>query len=206
MMPPWLAHFKERTGSPLNATVATAVIAFFVNIGILANLLSISTLFIFMMVGLALLVRRYYVAGVTTEANRIKLIVCILLILGSSIACAIYWGQSDGWIGYAIALPFWLIGTVGLWLFVPQAGSPKLWGVPLVPWLPSGSIVMNIFLLGSIDQASFVRFAVRTGIILLYYFFFGLHASYDTAKEDANKKKEGVSELKKVEEGSDNVS
>jgi APA family basic amino acid/polyamine antiporter len=209
MMPPWLAHVNERTGTPVNATVvmlvATAVIAFFVNLDILANLLSISTLFIFMMVALALLVRRYYVAGVTTEANRIKLIVCILLILGSSIACAIYWGQSDGWIGFAIALPFWLMGTVGLWLFVPQARSPKLWGVPLVPWLPSGSIGMNIFLLGSIDKGSFVRFAAWTGIILLYYFFFGLHASYDTAKEDA-KKKEVVSQLKKVEEGSDNVS
>ncbi|KAH7544591.1 hypothetical protein FEM48_Zijuj01G0002000 [Ziziphus jujuba var. spinosa] len=214
MMPPWLAHVNDRTGTPVNATVvmlvATAVIAFFVNLDILANLLSISTLFIFMLVALALLVRRYYVAGVTTQADRMKLVVCLVLILGSSIACAIYWGASgnDDWIGYAIALPFWLIGTVGLWIFVPQARSPKMWGVPLVPWLPSISIGMNIFLLGSIDRGSFIRFAGWSGIILLYYFFFGLHASYDAAKESAstgNKDPiilEDGTQFKKVEEGS----
>lgn len=67
MMPPWLAEVHPRTGTPVNATVvmlfATAVIAFFTDLAILSNLLSISTLFIFMLVAVALLVRRYYVAG-----------------------------------------------------------------------------------------------------------------------------------------------
>lgn len=210
MMPPWLAHVNKRTGTPVNATVvmlvATAAIAFFVNLDILANLLSISTLFIFMLVALALLVRRYYAAGVTSEADRIKLIVCLALILGSSAACAIYWGASgeDDWVGYAVALPFWGVGTAGLWLFVPQARSPKTWGVPLVPLLPSISIGMNIFLLGSIDRGSFIRFAGWTGIILLYYFFFGLHASYDTAKESAGNKSEqldDIAQFKNLEQG-----
>ena len=37
-----------------------------------------------MLVAVALIVRRYYVSGVTTQVNRIKLIVCLVLILGSS--------------------------------------------------------------------------------------------------------------------------
>lgn len=205
MVPPWLAHVNERTGTPMNATVvmliATAVIAFFTNLNILSNLLSISTLFIFMLVAVALLVRRYYVSGVTTSADRNKLIVFLVLIVGSSIATAAYWGLSEkGWVGYVITVPIWLLATVGIRVFVPHARDPKLWGVPLVPWLPSASIAINIFLLGSIDKDSFVRFGVWTAFILLYYFFFGLHASYDTAKEaEENRVKEGV--LGTVEEG-----
>ncbi|KAK4725999.1 hypothetical protein R3W88_030916 [Solanum pinnatisectum] len=188
MMPPWFSQVNAKTGTPVNATAvmscATAIIALFTKLDILSNLLSISTLFIFMLVALALLVRRYYVHGETTITNRNKLITFLLIILASSVATATYWGLSkDGWIGYCITLPIWLLATIGLWYFVPQARNPKLWGVPLVPWLPSASISINIFLLGSLDRASFMRFGVWTGFLLVYYLFFGLHASYDTAKE-----------------------
>ena len=80
-------------------------------------------------------------------------------------------------------------------LFVPQARKPNLWGAPLVPWIPVLSIAVNIFLLGSIGKASFIRFVVWTGIILLYYIFFGLHASYDTAKASAMERMEKVDVL-----------
>lgn len=205
MMPPWLAHVNSRTGTPVNATivmlVATAIIAFFTDLGILSNLLSISTLFIFMLVAVGLLVRRYYVSNVTTPTNRNKLIVCLVLIIGSSIATATYWGLSEtGWVGYVVTVPIWLLATVALWAFVPKAREPKLWGVPLVPWLPSASIAINIFLLGSIDKASFERFGIWTAVLMVYYFFFGLHASYDTAKESAKVTHE-TTQYQKVEEG-----
>ncbi|XP_027916709.1 cationic amino acid transporter 1-like [Vigna unguiculata] len=186
MMPPWFAHVDEKTGTPVNATMsmlaATAVISFFTKLNILSNLLSISTLFIFMLVAVALLVRRYYSSGVTTKQNKVKLILCLALILGSSCGISGYWASSDGWIGYAVFVPLWILGTGVLWLCVPQAKQPKLWGVPLVPWLPSLSIAINIFLLGSIDKDSFIRFGVWTGLLLVYYVLLGLHASYDTAK------------------------
>ncbi|KAK4589013.1 hypothetical protein RGQ29_019853 [Quercus rubra] len=193
MMPPCLAIVNEKTGTPLNATVfmlsATAVIAFFTSLGILSKLLSISSLFVLVLVAIGLLVRRYYVSGVTTKANRIKFIVFLALILGSSIGLAIYWASSaDGWIGYTITLPIWLLSTFGLRLFVPQAREPKFWGVPLVPWLPSLSIAINMFLLGSIDKKSFERFGIFTLVIIVYYFLYGLHASYDTAKEASSAK------------------
>ncbi|GAB4829403.1 catalase A [Ancistrocladus abbreviatus] len=208
MMPPWLAQVNERTGTPVNATVvmtvATAIVAFFTNLNILSNLLSISTLFIFMMVALGLIVRRYYVSGVTTSADRNKLIACILVIIGSSIATATYWGLSKhGWIGYVITLPMWFVATLTIRIIVPQAREPKIWGVPLVPWLPSASILINIFLLGSIDKDSFIRFGIWTGILLLYYFFLGLHASYDTSKDlEAERVKNAAGmELNEVEQG-----
>ncbi|CBI30991.3 unnamed protein product, partial [Vitis vinifera] len=127
MAPPFLATINKKTGTPVNATVfmtiANSVIAFFTSLDVLANLLSISTLFIFSLVALALLVRRYY-----------------------------------------------------------QGRKPKIWGAPIVPWLPSASIAINVFILGSMDGSSFARFAVWTGILLVYYLFVGLHASYDAAK------------------------
>lgn len=207
MMPPWLALVDNRTGTPVNATVvmlaATAIIAFFTKLNILADLLSISTLFIFMLVAIAILVRRYFVRGETSKSNQTKLIVFILVILASSIATAVYWATSDGWILYTISVPIWFLATLGLHLFVPKARNPKLWGVPLVPWLPSASIGINIFLLGSIDKASFIRFGIWTLVMLVYYFFFGLHASYDTAKESEKLRVEesGVDQIQKVEEG-----
>ncbi|EFJ11586.1 hypothetical protein SELMODRAFT_269243 [Selaginella moellendorffii] len=187
MIPPWFAVVNGKTSTPVNATAvmvaASAIVAFFSSLGILANLLSISTLFIFSMVAMALLVRRYYVEGVTSTRHALEFVGFMAVILASSIAIAIYWAVSDGWIGYVVAVPVWFLATAGLAVFVPTSRKPKVWGVPLVPWLPSLSIATNIFLLGSIDTASFVRFAVWTGLMLLYYVFFGLHASYDVSKE-----------------------
>ncbi|PON54746.1 Amino acid/polyamine transporter [Parasponia andersonii] len=208
VMPPWLAQVNEKTGTPVNATVvmlaATAVFALFSDLDILSKLLSISTLFIFMLVALALIVRRYYVSGVTSKVNRIKLIAFLVVILGSSMATSIYWAKSEDWVGYVITLPIWFSATFGLWYFIPQARNPTIWGVPLVPWLPSASIAINMFLLGSIDRQSFERFAFWTGVILVYYFFFGLHASYDTAKEYEKKGLElDGTQLKKFEEGNE---
>jgi basic amino acid/polyamine antiporter, APA family len=187
MVPPCLAQVNPRTGTPVNATVvmlaATAVIAFFTDLSILANLLSISTLFIFMLVAVALLVRRYYVSGETADADRNKLAACVAAILASSVATATCWGlDAKGWVPYLVPVLVWLVATVCLWAFVPQARAPKLWGVPLVPWLPSASIAINVFLLGSIDAKSFMRFGIWTAALLVYYLFVGLHASYDTAK------------------------
>ncbi|CAN8274328.1 unnamed protein product [Cochlearia groenlandica] len=193
MMPQWLAQVNAKTGTPINATVvmlsATAIIAFFTKLGILAHLLSVSTLFIFMFVAVALLVRRYYVSGETTSRDRNKFLVFLGLILASSTATAIYWAaEKDGWIGYCVTVPIWFLSTVGMKFLVPQARAPKIWGVPLVPWLPSASIAINIFLLGSLDRKSFIRFAMWTGVLLVYYFLFGLHATYDTAKATLKEK------------------
>ncbi|KAG0467818.1 hypothetical protein HPP92_017146 [Vanilla planifolia] len=186
MVPPWLANVNPRTGTPINATivmlVATAAIAFFTDLSILSNLFSISTLFLFMLVAVALLVRRYYVVEETTNSDRNKLIGCISVILASSAATALLWALSEqGWKGYVVTVPIWFLATAALQWTVPQARTPKTWGVPLVPWLPAASIAINFFLLGSIDGASYARFGVWTLLLLLYYFFSGLHASYDTA-------------------------
>ncbi|KAI5331612.1 hypothetical protein L3X38_021738 [Prunus dulcis] len=187
MAPAILASIHPKTGTPVNATVimtvANCLVALFTSLDVLANLLSISTLFIFSLVSLALIVRRYYVTGETSTSDRNKLIIFLTLIVGSSIATAVYWVLSQGWIGYVVTGVIWFAATLGLQLTLKQAKKPKLWGVPLVPWLPSASIAFNVFILGSIDVPSFIRFAIWTLVLLVYYIFVALHASYDAARE-----------------------
>ncbi|KAI5394415.1 cationic amino acid transporter 1 [Lathyrus oleraceus] len=194
LLPSWLAQVNEKTKTPVNATIvmfiATAIVAFFTSLDVLATLLSISTLFLFSLVALALLVRRYCVRGVTSRFDLMKFLGFLFLILASSVGCSVYWSQTiKGWIGFVILVPIWFVGTFGIWFFVPLAKRPKIWGVPLVPFLPSASIGINVFLLGTLDKASFKRFGVWTAILVVYYLFVGVHASYDIAKAQKEKEK-----------------
>ncbi|KAM7524734.1 hypothetical protein LguiA_014636 [Lonicera macranthoides] len=199
MIPPWFALVHPKTGTPINATlmitICSASIAFFSSLDVLASLLSLSTLFIFMMMAVALLVRRYYVRGVTPKANLLKLIILLLVIIGSSMGTSACWGLNPkGWVGYTITLPCWFLGTLGISVLLPKQRIPKVWGVPLVPWLPSLSIATNLFLMGSLGYEAFVRFGICTGVMLIYYVFFGLHATYDMAHQQEKQ------ELSKIDE------
>ncbi|PAN32867.1 hypothetical protein PAHAL_5G517600 [Panicum hallii] len=186
IIPPVFALVHPRTGTPVHATaliaVASACIALFSSLDVLSSLLSVSTLFIFMMMATALLVRRYYVRGVTTRAHARRFAALLLLVIASSAGIAAYWGTSpERWQGYVVLVPAWAAGTLGIQLLVPAARAPKVWGVPLVPWLPSLSIATNLFLMGSLGKDAFIRFGVCTAVMLVYYVLVGLHATYDVA-------------------------
>ncbi|KAK9937240.1 hypothetical protein M0R45_014043 [Rubus argutus] len=186
IIPPWFALVHPKTGTPINATllivVSSSCIAFFSSLDVLTGLLSVSTLFIFMMMAVALLVRRYYVREVTPRPHLLKLVFFLVIIISSSIGTSAYWGlDPKGWVGYVVTVPIWFFGTLAMSVFLPQQRSPKVWGVPLVPWLPSLSIATNIFLMGSLPSSAFERFGICTVVMLIYYAFFGLHATYDMA-------------------------
>ncbi|KAJ4702712.1 Cationic amino acid transporter like [Melia azedarach] len=188
MIPPWFALVHPKTKTPIYANlmilIASAVIAFFSSLDILSALLSLSTLFIFMMMAVALLVRRYYVREMTPRKNLLMLVSFLLIIIASSMGTSAYWGLNpNGWVGYVITVPLWFLGTLGISVLLPQQRTPKTWGVPLVPWFPSLSIATNIFLMGSLGYKAFVRFGICTIAMLVYYFFFGLHATYDMAHQ-----------------------
>ncbi|XP_068665449.1 cationic amino acid transporter 5-like [Aristolochia californica] len=188
MIPPLFALVHPKTGTPVNATLlvttCSCCVAFFTGLDVLSSVSAISTLFIFMLMSIALLVRRYYVRDVTPKSAVIKFLFFLTVIMASSIAIMVYWSSSSGgWIGYSIATPLWFLGTLGIAVFVPQQRTPKVWGVPLVPWLPSLSIAINLFLMGSLGYQAFIRFGICTLIMLMYYVFFGLHATFDMAHQ-----------------------
>ena len=191
IIPPVFALVHPKTGTPIHATAlitgASACVAFFSSLDVLASLLSISTLFIFVMIATALLVRRYHARGVTSRAHGRLLAALVLAIVGSSAGIAACWGSApERWTGYAVLVPVWAAATLGVQLLLPVARVPTKWGVPLVPWLPSLSIATNIFLMGSLGASAFVRFGVCTAVMLLYYVLVGLHATYDVAHEEVD--------------------
>lgn len=193
MIPPWFALVHPKTGTPINATllitISSACIALFTGLDVLTSLLSVSTLFVFMMISVALLVRRYYVRGVTPRENLSKLVIFLMLIIASSMGISAYWGlRPNGWLGYTITVPVWFLSTLGMSLSLTQQRKPKSWGVPLVPWFPSLSIATNIFLMGSLGSDAFIRFGVCTVVMLVYYVFFGLHSTYDMAHQHQQEK------------------
>ncbi|KAL3508842.1 hypothetical protein ACH5RR_028243 [Cinchona calisaya] len=188
MIPPWFALVHPRTGTPIYATllvtILSCIIALFSSLDVLSSVFSFSTLFIFMLMAVALLVRRYYVKDVTPRSDHIKFLTCLFVIFGSSIGITIVWNlNKGGWIGYVVSGVFWLLGTLGVAL-LPRRKFPKVWGVPLVPWFPSLSILMNIFLIGSLGAVAFWRFIIASAAMLVYYLLVGVHTTYDMAHQD----------------------
>nr|PNR32906.1 hypothetical protein PHYPA_024849 [Physcomitrium patens] len=191
LIPPWFSQVNKQTRTPINATaitiLASSVVGFFTDLPILGNLLSLSSLFIFFLVAVALLVRRYYVPGQTSRQHGGLFIVYMLLIILSSTAIAAFWGlNKSGYALYAVCGSIWSFSTLLLHLTLRPLRQPETWGVPFMPWIPSLSVAFNIFLLGSLDKASFIRFGYWTGMMLVYYFFFGLHSTYDAAKYNSS--------------------
>ncbi|CAH1436708.1 unnamed protein product [Lactuca virosa] len=199
MIPPWFALVHPKTKTPINATllitICSACIAFFSSLDVLASLLSISTLFVFMMMAVAIIIRRYYVKGVTPNSSLLKLVGFLVIIIGSSIGTSACWGlDPSGWVGYTVTVPLWFFGTLGISLMLTQQRTPKVWGVPLVPWIPALSIATNLFLMGSLEYMAFIRFGICTVIMLIYYVLFGLHATYDMAHHQYEKEPNVIDE------------
>ncbi|XP_078444880.1 cationic amino acid transporter 5-like [Wolffia australiana] len=187
MIPAGLALVHPRTGTPVHATIlvtsGAAVIALFSSLDVLASVSAISTLFVFMLTALALLVRRYHERGSGHSAGRLKLAAVLGLLVGGAAGVAACWGSGrGGWAGYAVSGAAWLGGTAALAFWLPQKRAPKVWGVPLVPWLPSLSIAANLFLMASLGAAAFLRFGVCTAVMLVYYLLVALHATHDAAQ------------------------
>ncbi|KAJ9672768.1 hypothetical protein PVL29_026119 [Vitis rotundifolia] len=163
IIPPWFALIHPQTGTPINATLLVAIpsatVALFSSLDVLSSIFSFCTLLIFSLIVVALLVRRYYVKDTTMKHDLVKFLACLFVIIGSSIRIAVLWNSNKiGWIGYA--------------------------GVPLVPWLPSLSVAMNLFLVGSLGYHAFLRFLICSAVMLIYYLFIGLHATYDVARQN----------------------
>ncbi|PQM35465.1 cationic amino acid transporter 8 vacuolar [Prunus yedoensis var. nudiflora] len=202
MIPPWFALVHPKTGTPIYATVmvtlVSAVIALFTSLDVLSSVFSFSTLCIFMFVAIALLVRRYYVKDETPKNDLVKFLICLFVIIGSSIGISVLWNAGKrGWIWYVVFGVIWLLGT--LWMaFLPKHRVPKVWGVPLVPWLPALSIGINVFLIGSLGYVAFLRFFICTAVMVAYYLLVGVHATYDVARQ--------IEQESKTEEGNQSVS
>ncbi|XP_022901381.2 cationic amino acid transporter 2-like [Onthophagus taurus] len=68
-----------------------------------------------------------------------------------------------------------LIIFISLWIISKQPkGIDPVFGVPLIPWLPGLSIMMNIYLMVLLDISTWLRYFVWMGIGTIIYFSYGI--------------------------------
>ncbi|KAI5578201.1 hypothetical protein POPTR_008G017100v4 [Populus trichocarpa] len=184
VVPAWFARVHPKTSTPVNASaflgIFTAAIALFTDLNVLLNLVSIGTLFVFYMVANALVYRRYVAIGTTNPWPTLSFLCSFSF---TSILFTLIWHFMPNGKGKAFMLGACAVIAIAIiQLFhciVPQARKPEFWGVPLMPWIPCASIFLNIFLLGSLDGPSYVRFVFFSALAVLVYVLYSVHASFD---------------------------
>ncbi|OAY45726.1 cationic amino acid transporter 7, chloroplastic [Manihot esculenta] len=188
VIPAWFARVHPRTSTPVNASaflgIFTAAIALFTDLNVLLNLVSIGTLFVFYMVANAVIYRRYVATGTTNPWPTLSFLCSFSF---TSLIFTLIWhfmpqGKAKAFmLGACAATAIAIIQVFNC--MVTQARKPEFWGVPSMPWIPSVSIFLNIFLLGSLDGPSYVRFAFFSGLAVLIYVLYSVHASFDAEGE-----------------------
>lgn len=178
LVPARLAEVNLRTGTPVVASVtlgaACAAISFATSLENLTSMVSIGTLITFLMVAAALLFKRHHLPGQTSARP-------VLLHLGAITVAAcgltMTYQLTRSVVGPSIFGLLWFLSTLSLQVYVPQVRLPPDFRVPLMPWPASASMLLNVFLLGTLDYLSYVRFAVWTLAALLLYIFYGVSSA-----------------------------
>ncbi|KAI4347788.1 hypothetical protein L6164_008570 [Bauhinia variegata] len=196
VVPAWFARVHPKTSTPVNASaflgVFTAALALFTELSVLLNLVSIGTLFVFYMVANAVIYRRYVAAGTTNPWPTVSFLCAFSF---TSIIFTLIWKfvpTGNAKAGMLSAGGVMAIAILQIFhCMVPQARKPEFWGVPLMPWIPSISIFLNVFLLGSLDGPSYARFGFFTAVAVLVYVLYSVHASFDAEGDGALSQKNG---------------
>ncbi|CAL8471821.1 g11363 [Coccomyxa elongata] len=180
MIPGFWAKVSPRFGTPIAAQItmgaASGIIAFFTSLDILANMVSIGTLFAFFMVAASLFFYRLYDQNTSTKREGIIALVHLLLIVAASLGLAVNYALTDSWYGIVAFIGMWIIVTASAHIFCKHARHPRVFGVPLFPWVPSGSMILNAFLLCTLDRDSYIRFGIWSAICLIVYLLYSLHS------------------------------
>ncbi|MEW5318521.1 MAG: hypothetical protein WDW38_009737 [Sanguina aurantia] len=161
MLPPFISWVNSR-GTPWVSTwiigIASAVIALITPFADLANMISIGTFVVFWVVAVALLFKRSYLPNVTTPRKFYILLVNLFAVIGFSLGFTLVWvlpnyQESD----YQDA-------------YVEGADYAKQKPLLIV------SIFVNLFLLGQLDQKSYLRFGWWTVAAMGVYYSYSMIA------------------------------
>jgi APA family basic amino acid/polyamine antiporter len=182
MLPPFLARVHPRLGTPyisqILSGIAAAIIALFTDFSDLVDMVSISTLFAFWMVALALIWHRYFRAGATTRKETTILSVLMAVLVGAAIAfTVVYQLLPNDFIGMVVCAAVGIAATICMQVFLKQYNLPGGYGVPLFPYVPALSVGVNAFLLGQLKQAAYERFGIWTAVVTLVYVIYSMPAS-----------------------------
>lgn len=91
----------------------------------------------------------------------------------------INWMEIEKWYTILLLVIFAVI-LIGILVMIsrqPRSTKELSFTVPLVPWLPALSILINVYLMTQLDYQTWIRFVVWIAVGLLIYFCYGVFHS-----------------------------
>eukprot|EP01119_Soliformovum_irregulare_P004980 TRINITY_DN1623_c0_g1_i1.p1 TRINITY_DN1623_c0_g1~~TRINITY_DN1623_c0_g1_i1.p1 ORF type:complete len:546 (-),score=132.14 TRINITY_DN1623_c0_g1_i1:175-1812(-) len=164
-------------GVPVWGTIITGVmsgvIAFFLDLDALTNMISIGTLLAFIVVCGGVIVLRYQ------ESDRPARVP--LYLLGYFVACIIF-AVSFTYLQVLQPWSLFLTGTLLVasfapFLFMRTTSLPTTFKCPLVPYVPALGILMNVWFIVSLPWDAIVRLLIWTFLGMVLYFVYGIRYS-----------------------------
>jgi len=175
---------NPKTGVPVEGTLITgvvsAVIALFLDIDILVNMISIGTLLAFTVVCGGVIVLRYQSDNPAEEKK------APLMTIAYFIGCIIFSARVKipiHGVSTAVNVVTWLVFAIpAVATFIPlllqkQTNIPEKFKCPLVPWVPCLGILMNVWFIANLDIDSIYRLVIWTSIGMAIYFLYGIRHS-----------------------------
>ncbi|EGG24082.1 putative cationic amino acid transporter [Cavenderia fasciculata] len=200
LLPKWMSHIHPRFKTPFYSTIFTgvcaAIIALFVDINILADMVSIGTLLSFTLVSTCVLIMRYPSIDHKSQSNAKWIVrdfpvalqrpmyLCMYiavfgLIAGAGVQYSLH---------YSVIIVFgvlMLLSSAVLFFLVPS-NIPTGFKCPWVPLLPILSIWANMYLMISLSWGTWMRLVVWLFIGLLIYVFYGQKRSHLGKEQELN--------------------
>eukprot|EP01126_Amoeba_proteus_P057191 TRINITY_DN7261_c0_g1_i4.p1 TRINITY_DN7261_c0_g1~~TRINITY_DN7261_c0_g1_i4.p1 ORF type:complete len:572 (-),score=112.35 TRINITY_DN7261_c0_g1_i4:327-2042(-) len=172
------------------------LLAFFLNFNQLAELTSAGALFAFSMVNFSLLVLRCEDAKQPLQPLVLSVSGLVGLVIGIALSVRLSPPSNGGGsVAGVVVVPIILgvgmiipVGHMGWYFYksvipneptqVGNSGSSNFRS-PFVPFIPMFGLMVNVYLLCSLEPHTFVGFFVWAGVGILIYFFYGVHHSLE---------------------------
>ncbi|KAM6954467.1 cationic amino acid transporter 4 [Aplochiton taeniatus] len=104
---------------------------------------------------------------------------CAVLVFGNNQLQLPVWSFSLLVVVFGLA---YLLSLALIWVHEPQINT-KTFQVPLVPFIPGASILINVFLMLKLSPLTWVRFAIWLAVGLCVYFGYGIWHSKEGLRE-----------------------
>uniref|UniRef100_M4AEV0 Zgc:175280 n=1 Tax=Xiphophorus maculatus TaxID=8083 RepID=M4AEV0_XIPMA len=164
--------------SPVIATLVSGIVAavmvLLFDLRMLVDIMSTGTLFAYTLVAICVLIIRYQ-----AELSEDSSLVVICVILSILISKGIDSLRTLQWWSLLCVSVFGLILVVTVLLIwrQPQSSAKAAFMVPFVPWLPTFSTFVNVYLMVQLGSDTWIRYAVWMAVGLSIYFCYGVQHS-----------------------------
>lgn len=192
LVPSWLSKVHPSTGTPLNATLflglCTASVALFTDLSKILEAINLGTLLVFYLVANALIYHKY---AMKSNNPPLHIMFFLFILSFSALGFSISWKLNNfKWEIVALFGGIMVATIAGFHYAMPRLPD-QLWSVPLMPWPAAISIFLNVFLMTRLNRVTYIRFGIWSCFIIAFYFFYGVHSTYEAEELEVSVGHEG---------------